>query len=76
MFLRLMPAIAQIPSLQRLQVTTRRSPTGNSAPPSGLVVVIQNKPQENKLNLWALNNPYISGVALQIHWSDLAPSRI
>ena len=46
--------------------------TGNSAP-NGLVVVIENKPQENKLNLEALNNPYISGVALQIHWSDLEP---
>jgi hypothetical protein len=41
--------------------------------PNGLVVVIENKPQENRLNLGALNNPYISGVALQIHWSDLEP---
>jgi hypothetical protein len=45
---------------------------GNSAP-NGLVVVVENKPQENRLNLRALNNPYISGVALQIHWSDLEP---
>jgi len=44
----------------------------NSAP-SGLVVVIENKPQEKQLNLRALNNPYISGVALQIHLSDLEP---
>jgi hypothetical protein len=49
-----------------------RASTGNSAP-NGLAVVIENKPQENKLNLRALNNPYISGVALQIHWSDLEP---
>jgi len=48
------------------------TPTGNSAP-NGLVVVIENNPQEDKLNLQALNNPYISGVALQIHWSDLEP---
>ena len=49
-----------------------RAATGKPAP-NGLVVVIQNKPQENKLSLRALNNPYISGVALQIHWSDLEP---
>jgi hypothetical protein len=46
--------------------------TGNSAP-NGLVVVIENKPQANRLNLQALNNPYISGVALQIRWRDIEP---
>src|SRR5580700_1966879 len=45
---------------------------GNPAP-NGLVVVIENKPQENKLNLRALNNSYINGVALQIRWSDVEP---
>src|SRR5271169_3186959 len=45
---------------------------GNSAP-KGLVVVIENKPHENRLNLRALNNPYISGVALQIRWRDIEP---
>jgi len=49
-----------------------RASTPNSVP-NGLVVVIENKPQENQLNLRALSNPYISGVALQIHWSDLEP---
>jgi len=49
-----------------------RASTANSAP-NGLAVVIENKPQQNKLNLQALNNPYVSGVALQIHWSDLEP---
>jgi hypothetical protein len=39
--------------------------------PNGLVVVIENKPQENRLDLRALDKPYISGVALQIHWSDI-----
>jgi hypothetical protein len=41
--------------------------------PNGLVVVIENKPQESKLNLRAVNNPYIRGVALQIRWRDLEP---
>jgi hypothetical protein len=39
--------------------------------PNGLVVVIENRPQENRLDLRALDNPYISRVALQIHWSDI-----
>ena len=39
--------------------------------PSGLVVDIT--PQQ-KLDLRAVNNPCISGVALQIHWSDLEPA--
>jgi hypothetical protein len=46
----------------------------SSPPPTGLVVVIEDKPQEPRLNLRALENPYISGVALQIHWSDLEPA--
>ncbi|HXP85492.1 MAG TPA: hypothetical protein VN841_12270 [Bryobacteraceae bacterium] len=45
--------------------------TDNSLP-SGLVVVIQNKPGQ-ALDLRALNNSYISGVALQIHWRDIEP---
>jgi hypothetical protein len=40
--------------------------------PSGLVVDIT--PQQT-LDLRALNNPCISGVALQIHWSDLEPAQ-
>jgi len=47
--------------------------TGNPAP-NGLVVVIENKPQKGRsLDLRALNNSSISGVALQIHWSDIEP---
>jgi len=40
--------------------------------PSGLVVVIENKPYR-PLDLRALNNPFISGVALQIRWRDIEP---
>lgn len=42
--------------------------------PSGLVAVIKDVPQSTSLDLRALENPYISGVALQIHWSDLEPT--
>lgn len=42
-------------------------------PPGGLVAVIKDVPQDASLDLSALSNPYISGVALQIHWSDLEP---
>jgi len=41
--------------------------------PSGLAVVIEDVPQSSSLDLKTLNNPYISGVALQIHWSDIEP---
>ena len=44
-----------------------------AAQPTGLVVVIENRPQENRLNLQAMNNPYIRGVALQIRWRDIEP---
>ena len=40
--------------------------------PGGLVVVIKNDKNQS-LDLRALNNPLISGVALQIHWSDIEP---
>ena len=49
-----------------------RASTDNASP-SGLVVVIENKPQQDRLDLVALNNPSISGVALQIRWRDLEP---
>lgn len=44
--------------------------TDNSVP-NGLVVVIENKPQQDQLDLRALSNASISGVALQIDWGDL-----
>jgi hypothetical protein len=51
------------------------APTDNSAP-GGLVVVIKDQPQKNRsLDLRALDNPCISGVALQIHWADIEPDQ-
>ena len=51
----------------------RRASTDDSAP-GGLVVVIVDKPQKDQsLDLRAVDNPSISGVALQIHWSDIEP---
>jgi hypothetical protein len=50
-----------------------RASVDNSLP-SGLVVVIENRPQQNRaLDLRALTNPFISGVALQIRWRDIEP---
>lgn len=46
------------------------SPTGSL--PSGLVVVVENQ-AGRALALHALSNPFISGVALQIHWGDIEP---
>jgi hypothetical protein len=45
--------------------------------PGGLVAVIENKPgkdQSTDLNR-VMNNPSISGVALQIHWADIEPAK-
>jgi len=41
--------------------------------PNGLVVVLENKPEASQLDLRALKNPYIRGVALQIRWRDIEP---
>jgi hypothetical protein len=41
--------------------------------PSGLVVVIEDKPKQDRLDLQALNNPLIRGVAMQIRWRDIEP---
>jgi hypothetical protein len=62
------PAHAQQPS----QPQTSCASTGNASP-GGLVVVIIDKPQSRSLDLRALSNPCISGVALQIHWAELEP---
>ena len=43
------------------------------SPPTGLVVVIEDKPQRERLDLRALENRHISGVALQIRWRDIEP---
>lgn len=51
--------------------TTDAAPSSNA--PNGLVVVIENKPRAASLDLRALNNPSISGVALQIRWRDIEP---
>jgi len=42
--------------------------------PSGLVAVIPNDPTQ-PLDPKPFHNPYIRGVALQIHWSDIEPAR-
>ncbi len=50
------------------------SATTHDRKPSGLVVVIEDKPQK-ELDLRPLKNPLISGVALQIHWRDIEPEQ-
>jgi hypothetical protein len=48
----------------------------DASSPSGLVVVrsVRNLPQEDRaLDEQGLKNPFISGVAYQIHWSDIEP---
>ncbi len=42
--------------------------------PSGLLAVIANEPSQ-PLDLKPFSNPFISGIALQIHWSDVEPAQ-
>ena len=48
--------------------------TSISLPPAGLVVVLTTKDLDDASWRTAVANPSISGVALQIHWSDLEPT--
>src|ERR1039458_5386829 len=44
------------------------------ATPTGLVVVLPSGEHNyHSMNLQALNNPYVSGVAVQINWRDIEP---
>jgi len=71
--LALAAASPQFPAAAIAQPAQSSTSAGQSAP-NGLVVVIEDKPNVKQLDLKSLNNPYISGVALQIHWSDLEPT--
>jgi hypothetical protein len=43
--------------------------------PSGLVVVLPSGKQKKQRELQAINNPYISGVAVQMNWRDIEPTQ-
>lgn len=47
--------------------------SNNASSPQGLVVVLENKPDQDRLDLRALSNPFVSGAALQIRWRDIEP---
>jgi hypothetical protein len=63
--------ILLFPAAAMTQAGQSRASADNSMP-TGLVVVIRNKPDQT-LDLRSLNNPAISGVAFQIHWGDIEP---
>jgi hypothetical protein len=42
-------------------------------PPNGLVVVLPPGKQKEQLEIRALKNPFISGVAVQMNWRDIEP---
>lgn len=70
------PCLALVLLLTHLSIAAavqnEQSSTTSAPVPSGLVVVMANKPQ-SPLDLRPFDNPYISGVALQIHWSNIEP---
>jgi hypothetical protein len=79
---RLELAVSALPGVCLLSWTLLSAETEEPAPscastgdavPTGLVVVMENRPQMARLDLRALNNPSITGVALQIRWRDIEP---
>jgi hypothetical protein len=67
-------SVAELLSVAAAAAQPPQQPAASGvAVPSGLVVVIENRPQQARLDLQGLDKPFISGVALQIHWSDLEP---
>src|SRR5580700_1016337 len=73
----LLPAHAQRqdpadPATQRREAV--RCGSSDDATPNGLAVVLPPGEKGYKSgNLEALNNPFVSGVAVQINWRDIAP---
>lgn len=65
-------ALLQLPTAAMVQPGQPSTSIGEPAP-SGLAVVVEDVPQSPSLDLRTLNNPYLSGVALQIHWSGIEP---
>jgi hypothetical protein len=66
-------ALLLFPAAAMAEPGPRPGSTDNTAP-SGLVVVrhVNNSPEQDRaLEEQALNNPFISGVGFQIHWSDI-----
>jgi len=58
---------------QGLERTLRCASTADTIP-SGLAVVLPSgKKRYEFLNLQPLNNPFISGIAVQINWRDIEP---
>jgi len=64
--------VTQIPAAA-LERPAQPSTSTSEPAPSGLVAVIKDVPQDASLDLRAVSNPSMSGVALQIHWSDIEP---
>ena len=64
-------ALLQRPAIARAQPPAARAVSA----PNGLDFVLDAKALENKAWLQALHDPSISGVAVQIRWADLEPSK-
>jgi hypothetical protein len=67
------PAHAQSKEDLERSATLQCALTGN-AKPSGLVVLLPSGEKNyQSMNLQVLNNPFMSGVAVQINWRDIEP---
>ena len=69
----LLPARAQPNQGLERRETLRCASTGDTIP-SGLAVVLPSGEKHyQSMNLQVLNNPFMSGVAVQINWRDIEP---
>jgi hypothetical protein len=68
-----LPLRAEVPTSQPAR-SGRTCALGSDTAPSGLVVVLPSGMQHDwSMDLRAIDNPLISGVAVQINWRDLEP---
>jgi hypothetical protein len=69
-------SLTVLPALAQPKAETSRCASSNDSMPGGLAVVLHLSSEVGKdpsRDLQALNNAYMSGVAIQINWRDLEP---
>ena len=65
-------ALPADPEFKAMKPRGPRAP-GDPDIPNGLAVVLPPRTQRERLELRALNNPFISGIAVQVNWRDIEP---
>jgi hypothetical protein len=67
-------SVTALPALAEPKAETARCASSSELTPGGLAVVIPSGERKDpSRDIEALNNPYISGVAIQMNWRDIEP---